>query len=322
MSADVFPPNPSLVAILLVVKTRSEPRLVFHYPPKPGEDNARYQHIFKEATRADTSTSSDETETSEDEPAPIEDLSTAQKSDSPPYADEVGSVSPEKKDGFPEKVADTQWNDLFSYRAGMLAKLLCPAKNHDKRRMELGLDGKVFLGQPVFVGSNGEWRRRKPRRTSSKSTAQPSDFRASLHMEGISDREKDENPISDNIDSQSNDNVTDERDDYDDAQIVEKSTEVWDGATHTVSRQEKKPKAPLQMFQVSFVLNPPQLEHHLRVKEMYDNVTKKFTKALRWEQGRSDYVAREASTIISAIKQLHKSSGKAVRVLGLQYELT
>ncbi|KAF2145552.1 uncharacterized protein K452DRAFT_349068 [Aplosporella prunicola CBS 121167] len=35
MPHHLLPPNPSLVAILLVIKTSSGPRLVFHYPPNP-----------------------------------------------------------------------------------------------------------------------------------------------------------------------------------------------------------------------------------------------------------------------------------------------
>lgn len=44
-SPNILPPNPSLVAILLVIKSLSGPRLVFHYPPHPvGPSSATPAH--------------------------------------------------------------------------------------------------------------------------------------------------------------------------------------------------------------------------------------------------------------------------------------
>lgn len=67
------------------------------------------------------------------------------------------------------------------------------------------------------------------------------------------------------------------------------------------------------MFHVVFVMNPPPLEYHLRVREMYDNVVKKLSRAIKWEQARSSYVSKEA-TIIATCTERHlkqnKSSGE------------
>ncbi|KKY29111.1 hypothetical protein UCRPC4_g00143 [Phaeomoniella chlamydospora] len=64
--------------------------------------------------------------------------------------------------------------------------------------------------------------------------------------------------------------------------------------------QEELPEkaANMRMFNIVFVLNPPILEYSLRVKEMYDNITKKFAKALKWEQAKSGYVWKEAKLIL------------------------
>ena len=63
----------------------------------------------------------------------------------------------------------------------------------------------------------------------------------------------------------------------------------------------------MTMFNVVFVLNPPALEHQLRVKDMYDNVTKKYAKALKYEEARFHYVWKESKRIID-IKQRAKEN--------------
>ena len=62
-------------------------------------------------------------------------------------------------------------------------------------------------------------------------------------------------------------------------------------------KRESGRKSPLTMFNVVFVLNPPPLEHSLRVKEMYDNVVRKFSKILKWEQTYNEYVWKQSDLI-------------------------
>ena len=64
-SPNIPPPNPSLVAILLVIKSLSGPRLVFHYPPHPvGPANATPQHPQWYGTSGSTLTDDDDDSTS------------------------------------------------------------------------------------------------------------------------------------------------------------------------------------------------------------------------------------------------------------------
>ena len=55
----------------------------------------------------------------------------------------------------------------------------------------------------------------------------------------------------------------------------------------------------MTMFHVVFVMNPPVLEYHTRIGEMYENVVKKLAKALKYEQASSGYVWNEARKILS-----------------------
>ena len=307
MAANVLPPNPSLVAILLVVKTISQPRLIFHYPPKPGEDNSRFKDIFKEGALDETSTSSTEEdgESSAGESPPLE-ASPVEKPEknSPPDVEETGSASPEKKDGFREKTPEPQWNDLFAYQASTLAKMLCPPSTSHKKRVEIGLGGKVFLGQPAYAKSDGAWKKKKQqsRRTSSKSTVHGMFVKDNHRFLEGENGDLDQHAVTDEqADELQNDNTT-------------RTYNVPEAGGNAMSGEatgdgDKPQKASLNMFHVSFVLDPPPLEYHLRVKEMYDNVVKKFTKALKWEQARSTYVANEAAVISSTIRRLKKVSG-------------
>jgi nitrogen permease regulator 3-like protein len=59
------------------------------------------------------------------------------------------------------------------------------------------------------------------------------------------------------------------------------------------------------------VLNPPALEYQLRTKDMYDNVTKKYAKALKYEQARFQYVWKESKRIID-IKQRARENNEGL----------
>ena len=316
MSPSLLPPNPSLVAILLVVKTKSEPRLVFHYPPKPGEDNTRFQNLVKELAGDDSSTtSSGDGESSGEDGAPAEvDQATALTDEKNLDVYEVGSVSPEKQDGFPEEAGKAQWNDIFGYPAGIIAKLLCPHEVNHKRRTEIGLEGKVFLGQPAFAGTNGEWQKKKLRRSSSKGAPQDDALELSIERlaymlnDGTTRKSK---PVTGTKPKDSvAEPAAESREEFTDEHLEDESRREIDESKKTITIDDNKPRSFLNMFHVSFVLDPPPLEYHLRVKEMYENVIRKFTKALRWEQARTHFIAKEASTITSITKRVTRSSGR------------
>ena len=307
------------MAILVIVKTTSEPRLVFHYPPKPGEDNARFQNLVKEGTADDTSTtSSDDGESSGVEIAPVEEAQVLPQVDhGRSDVDEVGSISPDKNDAFPDQIAQAEWNDIFGYRAGVLAKLLCPPETSHKKRLEIGLDGKTFLGQPVFATPEGAWKTKKPRNSSSKGTGPHGVVSAREEGDKQSLKNGSHEKLSAIVTERKQEPSSDTgADSQEDAEHLE-DEDNQPKQNSSVSRKdplsgEKKSKTSLKMFQVCFILDPPPLEHHLRVKEMYDHVVRKMAKALRWEQARSNYVTKEASAITSTVKRLNRTNGESI----------
>ena len=315
MSTNLLPPNSCLVAILLVVRTTPEPRLVFHYPPKPGEDNARFQNLVREDTEDDTSTtSSDDAESSGEEAALLRDAQAIpQMHESPPGVDEVGSISPDKYSGFPEEATQAEWNDMFGYRAGVLAKLLCPPETSHKKRVEIGLEGRVFVGQPAFAALDGEWR--KKRRSSSKGAKPDYDVGASVRglNQSLTNGDTENMVLAENrkVHDSSTDMTAETQEAAEDQENeTNHTTQAVSGSKKIFAAAKKKPKTSLNMFHISFILDPPPLEYHLRVKEIYDHVVRKLAKALRWEQARSDYVAKEVSTITTIVKRSNKVNGR------------
>lgn len=65
----------------------------------------------------------------------------------------------------------------------------------------------------------------------------------------------------------------------------------------------------LNMFNIVFVLNPPASEYQRRVDDMYRFVVKKFARALRYEQSRSDFILKETEHL-RHLKSKHSEYSK------------
>ena len=323
MSLQPLPPNPCLVAIILVVRTTSEPCIVFHYPPRPGEDNSPFKGIFtKDGEGSSTSSSDSESEDSTAEMPKLSNKDEGQNRYSPPDADETGSGSPEKSGGLSQNRKKLQWNDMFGLQSVLLAKLLCPAASCHKKRFEVGLNDNVFLGWPVFARLDGSWKKaRKPRRSSSRSKMTAEKVKPNpkelvghkLSVSGTDDDSDNSRPVS-AVESQSEkdrDGEVREEPQTSETNVRSKAKAKAHKRLSDAGTSAPKTDKPLVMFNVVFVLKPPPLEYHLRLREMYNNVVKKFGKALRWEQARSNFVARESALIYSVTKHMNNSGGKS-----------
>lgn len=329
MASYPLPANPCLVAILLLVRTTSEPRIIFHYPPKPGEDNSHFRDMFKENPTDDDSSSSSSDDESQDSSAevskPTEQKGESVTGKSTPEVDEVGSVSPEKSDGLKGVKAKLQWNDLFGYQSSVLSKALMPAVSGHKKKFEVGLNDMVFLGRPIFARPDGTWRKpKKLRRSSSKSNVtaekvkdiQEQNSGTKVETYDYANKDSGASGLDTGTESQHDSSRDDET--LKNEEAIEECEPIEQISDLKINRMSKSDVLPprkekqklLAMFHVVFVLRPPALEYHLRVKEMYDNVIRKFSKAMKWEQTRSAYVAREAAVIMSLTKHMDSSNSK------------
>ena len=329
MASYPLPPNPCLVAILLLVKRASEPRIIFHYPPKPGEDDSQSRDMFKDNPADDDSSSSSNDDESQDSsaevPKPVEKKEVSGTGKSTPEVDEVDSASPDKNDGLKGVKAKLQWNDLFGYQSSILSKTLQPAASSHKKKFEVGLNDLVFLGRPVFARPDGTWKKaRKMRRSSSKSNVTAErikdiqEQKKGMRVEKLDYANKDsgtsglDTGMESQHESREDEELLNKEEDVEDDEPFE---QISDSKINRASKPDMLPpnkskQKPLAMFHVVFVLRPPALEYHLRVKEMYENVTKKLSKAMKWEQSRSGYVLKETAVITSLTKHMDTSNSK------------
>ena len=294
-----------------MIKKKTEPHLVFHYPPHPGEDNSHFKNLFKDDSIETTSSSSDDEEsTPEEEELSKRETNDAGNKDSPPDVDETGSASPQKGSTPQQGNKRLSWNDVLGYNSGVLAKALCPARGRHKR-FEMSLGNTVMLGRPVYAKEDGNWRRKKPRRRSSSMTnsvgakaSQAGDKTKAKLLGLVSEASEESSNLNSETDNEGA--VVDEQGDHDPIEAPnskrpsqEEPANLDPGKAFNSKARQQVVKDNMVMFHVVFVLRPPPLEYHTRVKDVYEHLIKKFTRALKWEQARSGYVAKEAALISS-----------------------
>lgn len=333
-----LPPNSCLIAILLVIKTRAGPRLVFHYPPSPsatsgssGLDPAWYGTPGSNGIDSDNSASdwsSDDGDTTGDEDGTNgsragsrHDTGGSVKSSRTRRTpagvrEEIGEELLERsrdkevksrasaRDGHDERHGsadpEPEWEELLGFGADGLSKMLTPGRNFNKRRFEMGIDQLVFLGAPRFVREDGLWKKKKkPRRKG-----------AGGDESGNEDGSNDAVAAQDVQVNGANHTPEENK------EVSQKELEqvpVFDAAyghglmsgaasravSDTGSDSINDSGSDMIMFNAVFVLNPPALEYGIRVEDMYDNVVRKFAKALKFEQAETNYIYKEARLILS-----------------------
>ncbi|RAH63959.1 nitrogen permease regulator 3 family protein [Aspergillus aculeatinus CBS 121060] len=397
MSSIARPPDPCLVAIILIVRSRAGPRFVFHYPPNPLSENGfRSASSSKAASSSSISSrrASRSKATSSSKRDPNESSSSEESGSSSDEDEEeliiplqqqlnqsssyvvggggnsgvnsrrpssfglgaragiAGSPGAEsqragsigsgrgllrsggagsiKQRGANSDVEDEisigekgedevgsgngarpPWETLLGLPADVWEKLLSPSRSWHKRRFEVGINDLAFVGWPVFVREDGMWRKERRKKRKPRATWEGGEL-------GHNEKPED--------------------DDEDDAR-GEAAADLLAASTETLSPKQMTPaesqrasitsihstraasesldgddKDSMTMFNVVFVLDPPLLEYSMRLREIYDNIIKKFSKALKWEQARTDYVWREARHI-SHIKEKAKEKGMSVNNL-------
>ena len=283
MTSSTFPPNPSLVAIILIIKTSSGgPRRVFHYPPNPGHDNPHVKLDYENCSSDDSGSSSNEMYSG---------YSSLEDDAFLDGHDQSGSASPEKNGSFFWKKEDHGDAGLFAL-PNDLPHLLCPPPTAHQKKFEINIGGRVFLGRPVFARDNGEWKRKKPKKSKAIkdiASARPNPTAPSKKTSAQHDESLTESSGYDSVIDE------DEAETYDEAVEAVEALRLHElSAKQDQEKTEQNWKEVLNMFHVVFVLDPPPLEHQVRIDDMYKHVVKKFSRALKWEQARSDYVLKEA----------------------------
>jgi nitrogen permease regulator 3-like protein len=352
-STPALPPNPSLVALLLVIRSRAgQPRLVFHYPPSPSVSStsqtappAHASWYGGASTGADgdesstelTSDSDDDgstkqshtgsdTEREEDKRAKTNSLkskrdgSKQHTATSVPHRSGRRGIDDELEGGSGDDEDDVdmstghhagrldndlsggyrpEWERVLGFDVDALSQLLTPSRTFNKRRFEIAIDNLVFLGSPMFVRADGKWKKRKghgpsfKKRQGSEQT-NGTDVASDPHQNAEqSIGESRRNPYSSDIDLISGFEAA-----YGHGLDPGAASALQSGAASEVASINET-ENQMTMFHVIFVMNPPALEYHVRVNDMYDHIVKRLAKYLKVEQARRNLVWEESIKILS-----------------------
>lgn len=357
MSSIARPPDPCLVAIILIVRSRTGPRLVFHYPPNPLSEN-RVKTTTKggrrisrtrsrQGARNTDSSSSSESGLSSDEDeeerevnaavsgsasaigrrasnfglddhASVASLNTESHRPGSLGSGRVSSLRRQRgagsdmEDDEHEGSSRAPWESLLGVPGSVWEKLLSPSRSWHKRRFEVGINDLALIGWPVFVREDGSWRKQRRKKEKKKPRAEWEG--GELGHNEAEDGQRDEDmvlspemmaSVASLADSVVPPTDTTKRASYASAKH----------GKHAEGSADSDDKDQMTMFNVVFVMDPPLLEYSMRVKEIYENIIKKFAKALKWEQARTDYVWRESQHILQLRRKARETSRSHLLVL-------
>lgn len=366
MSSIARPPDPCLVAIILIVRSRTGPRLVFHYPPKPLSEN-RLKTTTKGGRRISRtrsrqgakntdSSSSDESGLSSDDddddrgdrdnqaqnhlsgsshvganlipgrrpsnfgldehgvisasPSAIEptrpgSLGSGRGS----TRKRAGALSDGEEDGASDQPdgsgssSRAPWESLLGLPGSVWEKLLSPSRSWHKRRYEVGINDLALIGWPVFVREDGNWR--KQRRKKKKKPRAEWEGGELGHNEHADETQAEDGVVSPDMGA-SIASIAESL--ASPAESKRASTTSAKAGRSADDNDDPEDKDHMTMFNVVFVMDPPLLEYSMRVKEIYENIIKKFAKALKWEQARTGYVWKESQHILQVRRKARESS--------------
>lgn len=224
--------------------------------------------------------------------------------------DTGGSASERQEESSASGPFTPPWESLLGLPADVWEKLLSPSRSWHKRRFEVGINDLAFVGWPVFVREDGTWRKQR-RKKKSKRRLEAYAKETESHDESADDRAGREESVEAMADS--TDTLISPRGPAS-PELKRSSRTSSKPPRNSGGLVDGDDKDSMTMFNVVFVLDPPLLEYSIRLREVYDNIIKKFAKALKWEQARTDYVWKEAQNI-SHIKEKAKEKSKSDAVL-------
>ena len=343
-----LPSNPCLVAILLVVnsKSRSGSDVIFHYPPNPKvaptitkRDPHWYGTPGLPGDESDTSSESDHSDDNDEETTDCDDCSSKTGSrrhdtvGSRTYKSRGSGGTTSLNDDIDEEMpvrtrdsstfqqsplqqqSDDHSQEFFSHPPwntilGLPSSELGGLLSPDKFFNKHRFE--VSIDEITYVGAPVFVREdglwKKPRRKKGKHKHQ----RQTSNLHGsVEDQGPTDGPSSE---GQSGHRLL-----TSDISGFEAGYGHSDGASDVASEAKSESTSfdgekDMTMFNLVFVMNPPALEYQIRVSQMYECVVKKFAKALKYAQAMKSYVYHEQQ-VISQLKDRAKEHKIPMSVL-------
>lgn len=179
-----------------------------------------------------------------------------------------------------DKKKEYKIDKIFSFDVDFLSDLATPPKPLCNTRFELTVEDMVFLGLPIHINEDGNWRvskKSKKERTKSVSTAQRS------RKQSIIDMNAEKKNINEDHSAIHDDNIV----------------HAYEG-----NNKDRENESLMYQFNMLFVMNPPVVEYNHRIDEMFHYIISRISILLRYEQQKTNYVWTEAQKIIKLREEL------------------
>ena len=263
----------SLIAILLVTRSRPGPKIVFLCPSSPERLSTR--HTVGE----DGLKSNDDSDSDSD--VDINGIAHLRRSHQP-------KVSQDNAHHSRMTESDPATADhILGYAPDSLDKLLAPGLWSNKKKFEVCLDGLTFVGHPVHAHEDGKWTR-KDTMGPTKAASEPEDRYGDYTNFGFTLTE----PLSP-VRTARNDGQVSESFDTDLGRSLGTSMNSASSTSTTTAEQ-------VTMFNVVFAFDSADGQIGQKdVAEMYRHIVKPFSKALHYCQKHTNYVAAESRRLLS-----------------------
>lgn len=280
----------SLLAVLLVVRSRPGPQLVYRYPPRAQRLSAQDVRSKKAAYGSDSDSDSD---------GDVNGLASLRRRRSK----HSFKPSQESAQTTVSDPAAAESDSFLGFSEDSLERLLAPGTWSDGKKFEVCLDGMTFVGHPIHAYEDGRWTRARPhRKDHAASTQMPSEEYGDYTNFGITVTEP-LSPVRTNAAQRDWNHMPESFD----SQLGRSLGTSFNSASSTSTIGAEQ----LSMFNVVFVLDTANATgSEQAVQDMYKHVVKKLSKALHYCQKQSSYVGietRRLLTLYARAKQEHTS---------------
>ncbi|KAM3162610.1 Nitrogen permease regulator 3 [Lachancea thermotolerans] len=186
-------------------------------------------------------------------------------------------------------------NKILRFDKDFFAEISSPPKEMCNTRFELTIDELALVGLPIHRNADGQWRKTKKRKSSSRSKRSNSSSRtrkvSRSHSEGT-DVTGDSGILEEQLSG---------------SQLFEEET----GKAEYEALEKS-----VNMFHLCFLTNPRLVEYNKRVDDIYHYVVSRLSLVLRYAQIKSGYVTRECYEIIKTQDRILKSSERYKSIKG------
>lgn len=188
-------------------------------------------------------------------------------------------ISSPQVDGLNHRRTEHVIEKLFTFDIDFISDLATPPKALCNNRFEVTVEDMVFLGLPIRIGDDGNWRAVNKKQTTRKSvsTRNRSSRRESLRSDDIKK-------------TKSHDTNDDDDNEYENDSDDVKSKTISD--------------CGMYQFNLVFVMNPPVVECNHRVDEMFHYIVSRLSLLLRYEQQNNNYIWQESQKIMKLKEEL------------------